>query len=149
MRKYTFYIDTSIISALFDKRTPERKTMTEEFWEKTKIFPRYISNMVVAELETASNELKDDLLEVIKDCKVLDITDEVEKLADEYIVKGVVSEKFKNDAIHIAVAVINNIQFLVSWNFRHIVKVKTRKMVNLVNEILGYSHLEIIAPPEL
>lgn len=79
----------------------------------------------------------------------MNITTEVEELADEYMNKGIVLDKFRNDAVHIAVAVINNIDFLISWNFRHLVKVKTRKIVNLINELLGYPHIEIIAPPEL
>jgi predicted nucleic acid-binding protein len=58
-------------------------------------------------------------------------------------------EHYKDDAIHVAVAVVNNTDLLISWNFRHLVKVKTRRMVNLVNEVLSYPHIEIIAPPEL
>lgn len=101
------YLDTSVISALFDERNAERKNHTEEFWR----------------------ELRD--------------------YEEEYLSKGIFPERYKDDAIHVAVAVANNIDFLISWNFRHLVKVKTRRMVNLINEILGYPHIEIIAPPEL
>lgn len=123
--------------------------MTEEFWQKSTNYYRYISTLVKDEIETSSIEIKNDLFGVIYDFEILNITTEVEELADEYMNKGIVLDKFRNDAVHIAVAVINNIDFLISWNFRHLVKVKTRKIVNLINELLGYPHIEIIAPPEL
>lgn len=51
--------------------------------------------------------------------------------------------------IHVAIAVTNNIGYFCSWNFRHMVKVKTRREVNRINELRGYGTIEIIAPPEL
>lgn len=53
------------------------------------------------------------------------------------------------DDYHIAIATVNQMDFLVSWNFRHIVNVKTKQMVNLINLQNGYKTIEIIAPPEL
>ena len=54
-----------------------------------------------------------------------------------------------SDANHVAVAVVNGIQYLASWNFRHLVKIATRRLVNLVNALVGYGQIEIVAPPEL
>ena len=79
----------------------------------------------------------------------LGIPEEVKNLADEYVRRTIFPEHYKTDAIHVAVAVVNDIDFLISWNFKHLVKVKTRRMVNLVNVVLGYPAIEIIAPPEL
>jgi len=149
MIKKSIYIDTSVISALIDDRTPERKLMTKDFWERKQPYRIFISTLVKDELETASDEIKKELLSLVSNFEVLPITNEVEDLANKYVNKDAIPKKFKNDAIHISVAVLNNIDFLVSWNFRHLVKVKTRKIVNLINEILGYRHIEIIAPPEL
>ena len=59
------------------------------------------------------------------------------------------SEKYIDDAVHVAVASLNNIGILLSWNFTHLVKVKTRRMVALVNSEKNYLSIEIISPPEL
>ena len=143
------YLDTSVISALFDERSPERKYLTEECWRELRDYKVYISTLVKEEIEAASKELRTEMIDKIRDFEILEITDEVERLAEEYLSKGIFSEQYKDDAIHVAVAVVNNIDLLISWNFRHLVKIKTRRMVNLVNEVLSYPHIEIIAPPEI
>ena len=93
--------------------------------------------------------MKEKLLGLIKGCFVLDIDTKVESLAGAYIKAGIFPRKYLNDALHIAVAVVNGIKFLTSWNFKHFVNVKTRQMVNLVNLKEGYGVIEIIAPPEM
>ena len=60
-----------------------------------------------------------------------------------------VPEKYTSDANHVAIAVVHGIGYLASWNFRHLVKVNTRREVNLVNALEGYNPIEIVAPPEL
>lgn len=87
--------------------------------------------------------------ELTKNFKVLISNDKVKELAEEYIKEGIVPEKFKNDAIHIAIATVNNIDALVSWNFKHLVNIKTREEVNLINKNKGFKSIQIIAPPEL
>ena len=57
--------------------------------------------------------------------------------------------KHIEDAVHIAVATINSLDILVSWNFEHIVKLKTKREVNAVNVLLGYDPIEIIEPAML
>lgn len=53
------------------------------------------------------------------------------------------------DSLHTAVATYYEIPYLVSWNFEHMVKVKTRKLVNSVNILQGYKEIEIVSPQEL
>lgn len=77
------------------------------------------------------------------------MTKEAENLAEHYISKGIFPEKYRDDALHVAIASVNSIAFLLSWNFKHLVKVKTRRLVTLVNSLENYSAVEIIAPPEL
>ena len=70
-------------------------------------------------------------------------------LANEYLKHGVIPSDYSEDALHISIATINKVGYLLSWNFEHLVKVKTRRIVNIVNASLGYPNLEIITPPEL
>ena len=80
---------------------------------------------------------------------LLEIDLETEELAERYIDEGVIPERYRGDALHIAVAVVNGIEVIISWNFEHIVKLKTRVMVNGINRLLGYHEIEICSPEEV
>jgi hypothetical protein len=86
---------------------------------------------------------------LIDDFEVLEFGEEAYELAQEYVERGIFPEKYTSDANHVAIAVVNGIGYFASWNFKHLVKVNTRREVNLVNALLGYQQIEIIAPPEL
>lgn len=77
------------------------------------------------------------------------MSQEITDLANEYVSRNIIPQKHSVDAVHIAIAVFNGMNYLVSWNFKHMVKVKTREQVMLVNSLLGYPILDIVAPPEL
>ena len=144
------YLDTSVISAMFDDRNPERKALTEEFFSKIEIYETYISELTIAEIErTPDDVLKDTMKQVIKNFHVFEINESVEKLANEYIKYGAVPETYSEDAYHIAVAVLNEIDYLLSWNFRHIVRRKTKDIVRMINTLRNLKQIEIIAPGEL
>ena len=150
MKKEKLYFDTSVPSAYYDGRTKERMELTREFWDKVGSYELYVSTLVLDELnQVVPMNLKDNLLKLVDKCIILKLDDEVEDLADAYVKAGILPQKYFNDALHIAVAVVNGVKFLVSWNFKHFVNVKTRQMVNLVNLKEGYGVIEIIAPPEL
>ncbi len=151
MKKESIYLDTSVPSAYFDSRAKERQEATIKFWKE--IVPNYtiyISDLTEEELKSTKDEKrKNDLMDLIRTFKILRINSEVEELAREYIKNKLLPEKYINDALHIAIGSCNNISYIVSWNFEHIVKVKTRRIVKLVNTIQGYKEIEIISPQEL
>src|SRR3989339_202846 len=122
MKRESIYLDTSVISALYDDRVKERQEETKRFFKETILrYDIYVSNLTVSELDQTIDPVK----------------------------KKVLSKSSYEDALHIAIASINNINYLVSWNFTDIVKVKTKRMVNFVNSMDGVKTLEIISPPEL
>ena len=86
--------------------------------------------------------------EKVKSLIVLPLPDDVESLSNKYVEDGAISAIYAEDAYHIAISVINHIPILLSWNFRHIVRRKTKDIVNSVNTISGYPHLKIITPGE-
>ena len=149
-KKIKIYLDTSVISALFDARNPERQELTENFFEKIEMFDIFVSDIVFAEIDDISNEnLKKLMREQIIEFNILQIDEETSKLADEYVKNGAIPSAYSEDALHIAISTLHEIDYLLSWNFRHIVKMKTRKIVNMVNFTLGYPDLRIITPAEL
>ena len=84
-----------------------------------------------------------------KPFKILKINNEMETLAVEFIKAGAVPKNSIEDAYHIAIAVIYGMDYLLSWNFRHIVRLKTRDIVRMVISLKEYKPIEIIPPPEL
>jgi hypothetical protein len=77
------------------------------------------------------------------------LDDEAKELAYHYIEEEVVTEKFLVDAQHIAIATVNRVNVLVSWNFKHIVNLKKVRLYNSVNLKYGYHLLEIRSPVEV
>ena len=144
------YLDTSVISALFDDRNPERQGLTRSFFDIIDRFDVHVSELTLAELDrTPDAELGRRMREVVTGLKVLEINDEVEELAKEYVSKGAVPETYPEDAMHIAVASLGGMDYLLSWNFRHIVRRRTRDIVDMVNTLRGMRHVTIAAPAEL
>jgi len=79
----------------------------------------------------------------------LPVTEEALILSAEYVRRGVFPERFAADANHVAIAAVNGINYFASWNYKHLVKVATRREINLINALSGYSPIEIVTPPEL
>nr|MDO8117373.1 PIN domain-containing protein [Candidatus Sigynarchaeota archaeon] len=149
-RKIKIYLDTSVISAKFDDRNPDRKEHTENFFVIIDQYDPYISRITIAEIEnTPDATLKSKMQECVKGFNVLEISKAIENLAQQYVKGGAVPKKYQEDAYHIAFAAINEIDYLLSWNFKHVVKQKTRAIVKMVNTINRYRNLDIITPPEL
>ena len=109
-----------------------------------------VSALVLAEIyDTPDLDRRRQMELLIESFFALPITPEAEGLADEYVVRGAIPEKFRDDARHVAIAVTNQIGLVASWNFEHLVKLQVRRQINLINAILGYGPVEIVSPPEL
>ena len=144
------YLDTLVLSALFDDRNPERQDLTKRFFDEIESFKVYISEVVLAEIDaTKDAQLKGKLRNTAVYFEVLSIDEETRKLANEYVKHGAIPAEYSEDALHIAISTLNEIDYFLSWNFRHIVKVKTRRIVNMVNLSFGYPDLKIATPAEL
>lgn len=150
-KEETIYLDTTVPSAYCDERVRERQKETVNFWNN--ILPDYqvyISEITIKELEeTPDITLKRKLRNLVKDFKILKTNNEIRNLAKAYLERGIFPEKYIDDALHVATASFYSISYVVSWNFAHLVKVKTRKWVNSVNILEEYQKIEIISPQEL
>lgn len=151
MVKQRVYLDTTVPSAYFDNRTLDRQRLTKQFWkERLTAFRAVISIIVLLEIrDTPDNEKAGEMERLVGELDILDFTEDAYNLAQEYIRKGIFPEKYTSDANHVAIAVINAVDYLASWNFRHLVNVNIKRQVNLVNALKGFPPIEIVAPPEL
>jgi len=147
--KSKVYLDTSVVSALFDERTPERLSMTAVLWSKLNDYEVFISDLVLEELKRANKQVRDKMFSAVKKFNVLHVSEKAKNLAKIYVKQGIFPEKYFDDALHVALASENQIDILISWNFTHLVKLKTRRMVLAINLQEDFIPVEIISPPEL
>ena len=146
--KQRIYIDTSVFGGYFDEEFSDHtiplfdRLRDEEF---TLLF----STVTQEELENAPAKVK----ELVRGLKIestefLDTTAEAVELATEYITEKVVGQTSFADCLHIALATINRADFLISWNFKHIVNVQRIRGYNSINIKNGYRQIEIRSPRE-
>jgi predicted nucleic acid-binding protein len=148
--KLRIYLDTSVFSAFFDDRAPDRMSQTREFWERITQFEASTSELAREELaQTLDPSRRAKLLALLIQVQMLPLEKEVESLARRYVDGGAFSPAMINDAMHVASAVLSRQDVLLSWNFRHLVNRRRRAKVNEVNASAGLPTVEILAPPEL
>jgi tryptophan 2,3-dioxygenase len=80
---------------------------------------------------------------------MIEVTAEMEHLAAAYMTRAILTPKYSDDARHVAACTVARIDYLVSWNFRHLVNVEREKGFNAINLLHGYSTLRIVNPLEL
>lgn len=124
---------------------------TERFFENADNFNLNISPLVAAEIERAPAEYRTIVKERIDNVKpgYLREKPEIRELATEYIEREIITEKYFNDAFHIAYASYYAMDILASFNFRHIVRYRNKEMVHAANILLGYNTPKIVSPEEL
>jgi predicted nucleic acid-binding protein len=156
--KSTLYLDTSVINFLFADDVPELKNATTDFFQnfiKTGIYDCYISEYVLQEINKTSDLSKKERLlntiEIYPVCLIeISKENEIEFLAEEYINSRIIPQTQKLDALHIAIATVHKIDYLVSWNYKHLANVNREKKIIALNLQYNYLHpLRICTPLEL
>jgi len=156
--KSTIYLDTSVINFLFADDSPEKREITVDFFDnfvKLGIYDTYITEYVIAEInQTTDNEERLRLLKIVEDYPIeilpVDKVEEIGLLAQNYLDNGIMPPKKLFDALHVAFCVVSKIDYLVSWNFKHLANINRERRVLSKNYELGYIHpLRIITPTEL
>ena len=147
--KPRLYFDTSVFGGIYDK---EFQIETEQLFamvnagEITCVY----SDLTELELENAPEKVKEHFINLPKEhIEFVEVTDEINQLATEYINEKVVGETSIDDCRHIACATIKKVDYLVSWNFKHIVNVFRIRGYNSINIKNGYSQLDIRSPKEI
>lgn len=147
------YFDTSIFNFAIATDVPKEREVTLKLFDEVRSFrfEVYISEVVLKEINEASSFKAKQLISLINEFEFpeLKINEETKTLADEYVRQNVIPITYLDDALHIAIASVNNLDALVSWNFTHIVKLKTKRMVTGINAVMGYKEIEIYSPWEV
>lgn len=155
MGAYSVYIESTVISYYTARRTRDiiaaaHSEITCEWWET--VLPRispYISQIVLDEISRGDTDAATRRVSAVKGFPLLEVTVEISRLADAYFKALDIPEKARNDSLHLAIATLNGMDFLVSWNCAHIASARVRKIVESLNNDEGYATPTICTPEEL
>ena len=146
--KQRIYIDTSVFGGYFDTEFSEHTIPLFDRIRNNEFILLY-SSVTQDELGNAPDKVKNLVTSLeISSTQFLELNDEAVELASEYISEKVVGQTSFADCLHIALATINKADFLVSWNFKHIVNIQRIRGYNSINIKNGYRQLEIRSPRE-
>jgi predicted nucleic acid-binding protein len=150
----SIYLETTIFNFPFADDAPHYQSDTKCLFAEIKAgkFKPFTSEYVIDELEdTQDAEKLKNMKALIAEhrIEVLPGNDEIIRLAGQYTTLGVIPEKYATDALHIAAAAVAGLDYIISLNFRHIVKHKTIIETEIINAREGYKRVFIHTPAEV
>ena len=149
------YIDTSIFGYLTGRPSRDllasaRQQITERWWHDHRHrFDLFVSPVVEREAGKGDQEAAARRLSTMLGIPQLAVNAEVERLADQLLRDGAVPETATEDALHVAIAAVHRIDYLLTWNCRHIDNAERKPALRAVCSALGYACPEICTPEEL
>ena len=153
MKRLKIYLDTSVISHLNAPDALNEQADTCKLWHDIQAgkYDIVISDVVIDELEGCPEPKLSYLRSMLGGITYADITrsPEAARLRDLYFEVGGLPPKSRLDALHIAIATVNNCNIILSWNFKHIVNYRAMTAVDAVNIKEGYAPLRILSPTML
>lgn len=145
--KQSIYLETSVIGAYLDNGEPFRRDLTIRWWEhEMSDYRTVISPLVVRELERVPEPHRTGYLKLVAPLEQVELSDEATILADGYISRGIFHRKYIADALHVALASVHKIDYLVTWNFGHLANVRRQARVRLFNTAAGFFVPMIVTP---
>jgi len=151
--KPSVYLETSVVS--YYTSSPSRdifvlthQQITKEWWDtKSDIFDFLVSELVIDEVSRGDSEAATTRLAIIEDFSILPLTDEIRKLARVLVTALNIPEDALPDALHLAASSIHKVDYLVTWNCKHLANGVIIKKLNDLKEKTGI-HVPVICTPE-
>lgn len=143
----------TVLGGLFDTEDPKRVMTAESLINsiKHKVYEGFISFLTLDEILKAPHEICEKLKSLLNRSRfeIFEETEECVELANAYLNDEIIPAKYRNDARHIALGVYYECDFIVSWNYRHMVNITVRRLINSTNLRMGYKSIEIVSPEEV
>ncbi|MFH0787192.1 MAG: type II toxin-antitoxin system VapC family toxin [Pseudomonadota bacterium] len=155
MARNKVYIETTVISYLTSRPSKDpiiagRQVLTREWWENRKsLFDLVVSELAFQEASEGDQEAAQQRLNHLSNMVSLEISEEAIALAKILVKEGPIPKEYGEDALHISICAINGIDFLVTWNCRHLANAVHRHQIETVVESQGYLCPVICTPEEL
>ncbi len=153
--KVRVYIETSVVSYLKSRLSTEtivaaHQELTRRWWnERASRFEMLISELVYREAAAGDTAAANARLEAVATLKILAVSEEAVSLAELLVAKGPIPREHVADALHVAVAAVNSIDYLLTWNCKHLANAIHRGRIESLVEEAGYTCPVICTPEEL
>ena len=153
--KAKVYIETTVISYLTARPSRDvviagHQKITRDWWQTDRNkFDLMASQLVVREASAGDSQAAKERLEKLTTLSLLEVTEEAMTLAQELLTTGAVPEKVAEDALHLAIAVTNGVEYLLTWNCKHLANATMRTKIEDVCRAAGYEPVIICTPEEL
>jgi len=146
---YRVYVDTSVIGGCEDMEFAEESLRLFELARGGRLL-LIVSDVVIRELIDAPPRVRQVLRDLPESAiEIAPLSEEVLRLRDAYLAAGVVGQQWIDDATHVAAATVAQADAIVSWNFKHIVRLDKIRAYNEVNRAMGFGVLTILSPKEV
>ena len=150
----TVYIETTIPNAYAahreDAASTYRRDVTRQWWvEQAALYELHTSEATLAELKAGAYQGQQQAIELVESLPLLEITDEVHAIAELYVRHHLMPEPAVGDALHLALASLNEMDFLLTWNVRHLANPNKVEHMTIINRRLGLLSPAVISPEEL
>ena len=147
------YVESSTISYLTARPTEEpirkaKQILTRRWWERRESFELYISQTVVDEIRKGDPEAAKLRLQAIKEIPVLVLDDDVKRLVSGLLTSNAVPSHLEPDAQHIAFSSVFEMDFLITWNQKHIATEKKRRQIEAMIEGFGFEPPRLLTPEQ-
>lgn len=155
MEMNAVYVETSIVSYLTGRPSRDlviaaRQQETREWWENSRDnFDVFISQRVLDEAGEGNATLAEARLSAIRELPILDLTENVFDLTEHLIGTNTVPKEYPDDAVHIAVAAVHGIDYILTWNFKHLNNAIRKTSIEKQVRAFGYECPVICTPEEL
>jgi predicted nucleic acid-binding protein len=149
------YVESSVVSYLANRDSRDivvlaQQQITREWWiDAAKSFDLYVSDLVIDEVSRGASDAANARVQAVAKASVLSLDAEVQNLAARLLKSAALPQKAEDDALHIAVATANGMDFLLTWNCTHIANARTREIIIGVCRAAGYEPPVICTPAEL
>jgi predicted nucleic acid-binding protein len=154
MSNPSVYVETTVVGHIVARQQPDiivaaRQLSSRRWWENRERYRVVVSQVVIDECASGDPVAAKERLQLIDGVQVLAVSEDARNLAAQLMARHGIPETEPRDALHISVAAANGIQYLVTWNFRHIANAETRATIEQICRDCGYTPPSICTPDEL
>lgn len=148
------YIETSVVSYLTARASRDlvvaaHQAITRQWWDETASnFELVISEFVLEEAAAGDPNAARCRLDALKSIQTIVVSDEAKALAKKLVELGPMPREYAVDALHVAVCAVNGIDFLLTWNCKHLANASLRRQIEKLIEGMGYAAPLICTPDE-
>jgi predicted nucleic acid-binding protein len=154
MSKPTIYVETTVIGHIAGRQQSDitvaaRQLASRNWWDVRERYQLFVSQIVLDECSAGGQRAATERIELIGGISVLDTKATAETLAISLMDRNGIPQTEPRDALHIAIAAVGGIEYLLTWNFKHIANPSTRDLIQRICQDSGYTPPIICSPDEI